>query len=342
MRPKPKASPLDKKILPNPKYKDVENVVDTGNNLRTELEKLEEVHQFYKFRNDEVFRRVNINNLVRLLIEQTKLEYQLNPPPNEQNVEQELVDDMRSEFNDSITDELEFDYHDQNDANEAAENEDIRSIIQSQFEGQVLTGRPSRQATGRSVTSVAQGVGELDREEEEAATHTTPRPFLILDVRDPEDFSRGHLVYSHNYPHTRLNRAFDYETKEMLRVKNKAAAILVVYDNDESVARQTATTLTQRGYDNVFMLSGGLRVASLKYPDTGLVTAEEGAARLAEGEVMVLDQALEDNILAGEAAGPGAGSRTGRARGRQLARTSSLRWSAASGHFRTSTALGGK
>ena len=81
MRPKPKASPLDKKIVPNPKYKNVETVVDTGNNLRKELERLEEVHQYYKFRNDEVFRRVNVNNLVRLLIEQTKLEYQLNPPP---------------------------------------------------------------------------------------------------------------------------------------------------------------------------------------------------------------------------------------------------------------------
>ena len=28
-----------------------------------------------------------------------------------------------------------------------------------------------------------------------------------------------------------------------------------------------ATTLTQRGYDNVLMLSGGLRVAELKYPE---------------------------------------------------------------------------
>ena len=80
MRPKPKASPMDKKIVPNPRYKNIETSLDTGNNLRKELERLEEVHQFYKFRNDEVFRRVNINNLVRLLIEQTKLEYQLNPP----------------------------------------------------------------------------------------------------------------------------------------------------------------------------------------------------------------------------------------------------------------------
>ena len=122
MRPKPKASPLDKKIVPNPKYKNVETVVDTGNNLRKELERLEEVHQYYKFRNDEVFRRVNINNLVRLLIEQTKLEYQLNPPPITQSLEQEMRDDLRSEFDDSATDELEFDINDHNDNNIARGN----------------------------------------------------------------------------------------------------------------------------------------------------------------------------------------------------------------------------
>jgi hypothetical protein len=33
-----------------------------------------------------------------------------------------------------------------------------------------------------------------------------------------------------------LNRAFDYETKEMLRVKNRERAILVVYDDDETIA----------------------------------------------------------------------------------------------------------
>ena len=36
----------------------------------------------------------------------------------------------------------------------------------------------------------------------------------------------------------RLNRAFDYETKEMLELKNKAKAIIIVYDNDESIANK--------------------------------------------------------------------------------------------------------
>ena len=42
MRPKPKASPMDKKIVPNPRYKNIETSLDTGNNLRKELERLEE------------------------------------------------------------------------------------------------------------------------------------------------------------------------------------------------------------------------------------------------------------------------------------------------------------
>ena len=42
--------------------------------------------------------------------------------------------------------------------------------------------------------------------------------------------------------------------------------MIVIYDQDESVASKCATALVQKGYENVFMLSGGLRVAKLKFP----------------------------------------------------------------------------
>ena len=184
----------------------------------------------------------------------------------------------------------------------------------------------------RSVTDVVRGVGEMDKDDTNKDDDKIPRPFLILDVREPEEYSRGHLVYSQNYQHTRLNRAFDYETKEMLRVKNKAGKILVVYDDDESLARQTAKTLTQRGYDNVFMLSGGLRVASLKYPETGLVVMED-ISRLEEGDVMLMEQCLEENIQSGDMTS----CRSGRSRQRNLVRSSSIKFG---NDFRTSTALG--
>ena len=182
----------------------------------------------------------------------------------------------------------------------------------------------------------------MDNENEDVKDDKIARPFLILDVRDPDQYNRAHLAYSYNYQHTRLNRAFDYETKEMLRVKNKAGAILVVYDDDEYLARQTATTLTQRGYDNVFMLSGGLRVASLKYPDTGLVVTDgqEDRARMEEGDVILLETCLEDNIRAGEMT---SSSRSGRSRQRHLVRSSSMKFGDGyGGDFRTSTALGAK
>lgn len=347
MKPKPKLSIMEKKIVPNPRYSKVENVVDTGNNLRKELERLEEVHQFYKFRNDEVFRRVNINNLVRLIVEQTKLEYQLLPNKQSTTVEQELNglnEDTASEFNDSATEELEFDVNDEkgNLCNE--EVEDIRSVIHSNISGTgVLLKSASRQGTARSVTSLALGVGEMDHEdvENKLENNGPVRPFLILDVREPDQYHRSHLVYSNTYQHTRLNRAFDYESKEMLRLKNKPGAIIVVYDDDESIARICATTLTQRGYDNIFMLSGGIRVAKIKYPESLVVTGESNIERMEEGDVMLLERMLEENIRTGESRS----SRIGTQRSSRVGRSSSLgsrtdlssrRWDQP---IRTSTAL---
>ena len=36
-----------------------------------------------------------------------------------------------------------------------------------------------------------------------------------------------------------------------------AGKIIVVYDDDEKIAPKAATTLVERGYDNLFLLSGG-------------------------------------------------------------------------------------
>merc|ERR1719369_1185337 len=63
------------------------------------------------------------------------------------------------------------------------------------------------------------------------------------------------------------------------------------------VASKCATTLTQRGYDNVFMLSGGIRVAANKYPNSLVIDRE--IDRLEEGDIMVLENLLEENIAMG-------------------------------------------
>ena len=50
----------------------------------------------------------------------------------------------------------------------------------------------------------------------------------------------------------------------MYRFKNVDGKIIVIVDSDESMSPNFATTMIQRGYDNVFVLSGGLRVAKIK------------------------------------------------------------------------------
>ena len=39
--------------------------------------------------------------------------------------------------------------------------------------------------------------------------------------------------------------------------KNKAGKIIIVYDDDEKLAPQVATSLLQKDVENVIMLSGG-------------------------------------------------------------------------------------
>lgn len=79
-----------------------------------------------------------------------------------------------------------------------------------------------------------------------------------------------------NYPSAMLLRATNYETKDMLAYKNQPGKMIIVYDDMEKVAPRVATTLVQRGYNNVHMLSGGLKWALHKFPD-GLITGKPPA-----------------------------------------------------------------
>ena len=62
------------------------------------------------------------------------------------------------------------------------------------------------------------------------------RPYLLLDVRPEDSYERGHLATALPYPQSRLIRCMDFETRQMLAFKNREKRIIVLYDEDESVA----------------------------------------------------------------------------------------------------------
>uniref|UniRef100_A0A8C6S1I5 Centrosomal protein 41 n=1 Tax=Neogobius melanostomus TaxID=47308 RepID=A0A8C6S1I5_9GOBI len=127
-------------------------------------------------------------------------------------------------------------------------------------------------STARStLLSVISGVGErtVDQSPDPGFSADSDRPYpdcpyLLLDVRDREQYDSQ---FSHRVS------VSDHEpyTKEVLQYKNAPGKIIIVYDEDERTASQAATTMCQRGFENLFMLSGGLKVIGQKFPGS-LVT----------------------------------------------------------------------
>lgn len=99
------------------------------------------------------------------------------------------------------------------------------------------------------------------------------RPYLLLDCRDVEEYRKSHLITAEYYPKHLLSRA-NYETPSLLKYRNHPEYVIVFYDEDEIIAPQVVTTLIQRGYNNVFMLSGGVKVAKHCFPHSLIVFQE--------------------------------------------------------------------
>lgn len=133
--------------------------------------------------------------------------------------------------------------------------------------------------TARStLLSVISGVGELNMEETNQKTAEsvpgpspadTPYadcPYLLLDVRDRDQYDRCHIISAHSFPIAMLSRTMNPYTKEVLEYKNALGKIIIMYDEDERTASLAATTMCERGFENLFMLCGGLKVIAQKFP----------------------------------------------------------------------------
>ncbi len=43
----------------------------------------------------------------------------------------------------------------------------------------------------------------------------------------------------------------------ILLQKNQSGKVIILYDEDERIAAHAATIMSERGYNNIFLLSGG-------------------------------------------------------------------------------------
>uniref|UniRef100_A0A8C0HIW3 Centrosomal protein of 41 kDa n=1 Tax=Chelonoidis abingdonii TaxID=106734 RepID=A0A8C0HIW3_CHEAB len=64
---------LTKRIPQNPKYQHIKSRLDTGNSLTKYIEKLEEIKRNYRYKKDELFKRLKVTTFAQLVIQVASL-----------------------------------------------------------------------------------------------------------------------------------------------------------------------------------------------------------------------------------------------------------------------------
>ena len=89
--------------------------------------------------------------------------------------------------------------------------------------------------------------------------------FLLLDMREPEDYMLCHIKEALNYPAPNIGR--DKLIPELFRFKNSPDKLIVIYMDDERKGTQVAQVFFEKGYENVYLISGGFEQFMENFPE---------------------------------------------------------------------------
>ena len=87
--------------------------------------------------------------------------------------------------------------------------------------------------------------------------------FLLLDMREECEYDAFHIRESINFPAPNVTR--DRIIPELFRFRNKEDKLIIIYMYDERQGVSAAKLLYEKGYDNVFLLSGGIEEFIMKH-----------------------------------------------------------------------------
>uniref|UniRef100_A0A8C0WZK4 Centrosomal protein of 41 kDa n=1 Tax=Castor canadensis TaxID=51338 RepID=A0A8C0WZK4_CASCN len=254
---------LTKRIPQNPRYQHVKSRLDTGNSMTKYTEKLEEIKKNYRYKKDELFKRLKVTTFAQLVIQVAS---------SDQTLEVTAEEIQRLEDNDSATSDPDGEITNRTNGKGSP-------VEQSPSPVQFINSAGAGDSSRSTLQSVISGVGELDLDKRlvkklEPSTKDKPYPdcpFLLLDVRDRDSYQQCHIIGAYSYPIATLSRTMNPYSNDILEYKNAHGKIIILYDDDERLASQAATTMCERGFENLFMLSGGLKVLAQKFPE-GLIT----------------------------------------------------------------------
>ena len=94
---------------------------------------------------------------------------------------------------------------------------------------------------------------------------TDETSFLLLDLREPEEYDFWRIREAINYPAPNIGR--DKVIPELFRFKNQVNKLIIIYMADERKGTAAATLMSEKGYENVFLLSGGIEQFNEEFHD---------------------------------------------------------------------------
>ena len=93
---------------------------------------------------------------------------------------------------------------------------------------------------------------------------TSDTSFLLLDLRDPDEYVMWRIKEALNFPGPNISR--DKMIPEIFRFRNKADKLIVIYLQDERKGTQYAQLFYEKGYENIYLLSGGIEQFLEEFP----------------------------------------------------------------------------
>jgi centrosomal protein CEP41 len=204
---------MDKKLKPNPKYKNIGKVIDTGSTINNVAFISD---QLVSKRKSELFKRLKGHTIIKLL----------------KSTQENQVESIYNIGNEEMI---------QNN------NNDNQSVYSQNTNKSNVTGVTA-------VTYATEMLGNLSEID-----------YIILDLREESDYRNCHIKEALNFPGVMISR--DKFLPEMIMMKNKEGKMIILYHTDERNGVPYANLLFQKGYDNVFFLSGGIEEFMKKYPE---------------------------------------------------------------------------
>jgi centrosomal protein CEP41 len=89
--------------------------------------------------------------------------------------------------------------------------------------------------------------------------------FIILDLREECEYERIHVLEAVSFPGVNITR--DKFTQQLIMMKNKPGKMIIMYHTDERNGIPYANNFFQKGYDNVYFLSGGIEEFEKYHPE---------------------------------------------------------------------------